>query len=239
VSSGDFGRPEPVMLLEAITVDPAWSGRGVGRKLLVGLSERMAHRGLKELCTEASWRDHAILRFLDGAGFELAPRHVLARGTEPRRPDEDEDLHQETHAIRSIRAEDLPAVCAVDRRVTGLDRAEHLRARFEDTAAESAVQVSLVAEEDGHVVGFLMARVDSGDFGRMDPAAVLHTVAVDPRYARRGFGEALLEQLLKNLQALGVERLETQVSREAFALLGWFYRCGFQPSDRLVFRRPA
>lgn len=241
VVAGDFGRPEPTLLLEGISVDPAFAGQGVGHGLLAALATRMATRGLREISTEASWKEHAILRFLDASGFALAPRQVLRRGTEPRRPEEsregDEDLSADPHDIATMQAEDLDAVCAVDRRVTGLSRAEHIRARLEDLHAESALQASLVARVDGHVVGYLMARVDPGDFGRMGQTAVLHTIAVDPRYARRGIGDGLLEQLLKNLGALGIDRVETQVDGTAFGLLGWFHRCGFGPSDRLVFHR--
>jgi ribosomal protein S18 acetylase RimI-like enzyme len=65
--------------------------------------------------------------------------------------------------------------------------------------------------------------------------AVLDTIGVDPNYAHRGVGHALLSQLFVNLAALRVERVETMVTRENFELLGFFYDAGFGQSQRLSF----
>jgi N-acetylglutamate synthase-like GNAT family acetyltransferase len=80
-----------------------------------------------------------------------------------------------------------------------------------------------------------MARTDFGDYGRAEPVAVLDTIGVDPDYAHRGVGHALLSQLFVNLAALRVERVETMVTRENFELLGFFYDTGFERSQRLSF----
>jgi len=97
------------------------------------------------------------------------------------------------------------------------------------------VRVSLAARIDGSVAGFLMARVDYGDFGRTEPVAVIDTVGVDPLRARQGIGRALLSQLFMNLAGLGVERVETVVAPGRLDLLSFFYGAGFRPSERLAF----
>ncbi|MGZ9112242.1 MAG: GNAT family N-acetyltransferase, partial [Rhodoplanes sp.] len=58
--------------------------------------------------------------------------------------------------------------------------------KVEEVLQESGVRVSLVAEIDDHPVGFIMARVDFGEFGRTEPEAVMDTVGVHPDYAHRG-----------------------------------------------------
>jgi ribosomal protein S18 acetylase RimI-like enzyme len=83
--------------------------------------------------------------------------------------------------------------------------------------------------------GFVMARVEYGEFGRTEPAAVVDTIGVDPDFRRTGVASALLSQLVVNLGGLGIERIETEVAREQFDLLGLFYRWGFAPSQRLAF----
>ena len=71
------------------------------------------------------------------------------------------------------------------------------------------------------------------------PDAVLDTVGVQPDFAHRGVGRALLDQLLLNLEALRIERIETVVEAGAPELLGFFRRAGFVPAQRLAFvRRP-
>lgn len=83
-----------------------------------------------------------------------------------------------------------------------------------------------------------MARADLGDFGRTEPAAVIDTIGVDPEYAHRGVGRALLSQLFANLGALRVERVETVTAPRDQALLGFLFDAGFKPSQRLAFNLP-
>jgi len=78
VLEGEFGRPRPVALLEAIGVAPARQHHGVGRMLLAALEEVMGKKGLGQLETQAVWNDHALLRFLDRSGFVLAPRQIIS-----------------------------------------------------------------------------------------------------------------------------------------------------------------
>jgi GNAT superfamily N-acetyltransferase len=77
IQAGEFGRPAPAVELEAIGVDPARQNEGVGQALVAGLEEIMRHKGIKTLQTEASWRDHGMLRFFDANGFRLARRVVV------------------------------------------------------------------------------------------------------------------------------------------------------------------
>ena len=99
------------------------------------------------------------------------------------------------------------------------------------------MRVSLCARVDRVVVGFLMARTDLGDFGRVEPVAVADTIGVDPAYSHRGIGHALMSQLFVNLGGLRIERVETIVAPRDFGLLGFLYDVGFGPSQRLPFVR--
>src|SRR5262249_35244317 len=116
-------------------------------------------------------------------------------------------------------------------------RADYLERKVDEALNESAIQVSLVVEDDGFPVGFAIARVDFGDFGHVGATASLDTIGVDPRFARHGFGTALLVQMTENLAALHVERLETEVSPGALELQSFLVRFGFAPSQRLAFRK--
>ena len=83
-----------------------------------------------------------------------------------------------------------------------------------------------------------MARLDYGDFGRVEPVAVIDTIGVDPLRLRQGIGRALLSQLFMNLGALRVERVETAVAPGELGLMGFFCGAGFAPSERLSFLKP-
>lgn len=150
--------------------------------------------------------------------------------------DDFESLARDRFPVRSMRSSDLAAVSAIDRRLTGTDRGDYLRQRLEEALVLSGVRVSLVAEIDGTAAGFAMARVDLGAYGQLEPTAVIDTIGVDPAYAGRGVGRALLSQLMANLVALRVERLRTMVAWNDPATTGFFAHLGFFPEQRLVLR---
>jgi ribosomal protein S18 acetylase RimI-like enzyme len=139
--------------------------------------------------------------------------------------------------IRAIREADLSAITAIDREATGRDRSRYFAAKLGEALHESDVRVSLVAELDGRTVGFIMARVDLGDFGRTEPTAELDTIGVAPDCRALGVGRALLAQLMANLASLRVERVLTEVAWDNHELLAFFSRCGFQTSSCLAFDR--
>lgn len=235
-AGGEYGRPETVGVLETIGVDPTRQGQGVGRALLDALSTRMRARGQTELATEVAWTERAMLAFSADAGFAPRGALILSRAVEPVHPphDDEDELSIDRFAVRSLRADDLAALVRIDRHNAGVERAEYLRRKVDEALAESAIQVSLVVEDDGRPGGFLFARVDQGAFGVMEPVARLDTLDVDPRCARHGLGEALLYRLLLNLRALGVERVETEVAWDAFGLLAFLRHAGFAPAPRLA-----
>lgn len=80
--SGEFGTDRAVAILDAIAIEPGRQGAGLGRRLLSGMDEVLRHKNVGEIRSQLDWNNHALMRFLDGAGFRLAPRVVLARRTE-------------------------------------------------------------------------------------------------------------------------------------------------------------
>ena len=262
---GEFGQSEPALRLEAITVAPGEQGQGIGSALLTKLESEAKRMGVPAIRTTASWRDRAIMQFFDGAGFEFSKNLVLDRPLQPDRltaHDSDrilapghltgfsatevdyspaaaandfEALARDKFDVRTLKAGDLDDIIRIDQKVGGLRREAYIRELVDEAMSNSAVRVSLVARVDGIAAGFVMARADFGDYGRAEPVAVLDTIGVDPEYARRGLGHALLSQLLVNLEGLRVERVETVVARENFGLLEFFYGAGFGQSQRLFF----
>jgi ribosomal protein S18 acetylase RimI-like enzyme len=137
--------------------------------------------------------------------------------------------------VRTMVGGDLHALVTIDRRITGRDRRVYFERKLAEALHESDVRVSLVAERDGGVVGFMMARVDLGEFGRVEPTAVMDTIGVDPDYRDFGIGRALLSQLLINLMTLRVENIRTEIDWRERDLLAFLDRCGFRPSQQLCF----
>jgi ribosomal protein S18 acetylase RimI-like enzyme len=262
VLEGEYGRSDPALRLEVVGVRSDLQGHGVGRALLKALGGWASRHGIGEVRTQAAWNDHAMVRWLDAMGFTLAPNHVVDCAVHGGRytPERDdpvtlpegagpvheidygaqsgndfERLARDTCDVQSMRAADLADIVRIDRDITGRDRRAYIAHKHSETTVDSAIRVSLTARLDGVIVGFLMARVDLGDFGRLEPVAVIDTIGVDPASAHRGVGHALLSQLFANLSALRVERVETVVAPRDLGLLGFLYDVGFAPSQRMAF----
>jgi ribosomal protein S18 acetylase RimI-like enzyme len=140
--------------------------------------------------------------------------------------------------VRGLMPEDLEAVVAIDAKSTGRRRDEYFRIKLQQNLKETGIKVSLAAEVDGLFRGFLLARVYYGEFGNVEPVAVLDTLGVHPDTRGLGIGQALMEQLLVNLAGLGVPTLRTEVAWEDSALLGFFQRQKFRPAARFCLELP-
>ncbi len=258
---GEFGRAEPALRLETIGVWPGQQGHGVGMRLLGELEGWALKHDIRQVRTSADWRSHALLGFLDRAGFELGSNHIIDCAVHSDRLGEletvdatappgrhgagaevdygapavsdFETLARDRADVRGLASGDLADIIAIDRSITGRSRDGYLTRLFDEALNDSAIRVSLVARQ-GMTAGFIMARTDFGDFGRTEPTAVIDTIGVHPQFAGTGIGTAMLSQLFVNLHALHVERVETVVAPENFDLLGFFYKAGFSPSQRLA-----
>ena len=148
--------------------------------------------------------------------------------------DDFDALSRDKVLIRSLTPEDLDPVVLIDTRIVGKDRRDFFLRKFEEVLYESGVRVSLIAEIDGMIAGFMMARVDFGEYGRAAPEAVIDTFGVAKAFRSQQVGHALVSQLLANLASLHVETVRTEVDWDNFGLLGFLASCGFVPSQRLV-----
>ena len=240
IQEGEFGAQDAVAVLDVIGIDPDAQGKGIGKALLAEMERRMKARGIETLRTQVDWGSPPMIRFFSSTEFLLAPAQVLERDTSPLREEirevgsDYETLSRDRVPVRSLKEDDLAAAVRIDRKLTGRDRSAYYAAKLREMLTESGIRVSLVAEEDGFVVGFVMARVDFGEFGKVDKAAILDTIGVHPGFAGSGIGHALLSQLFLNLATLQVETVLTQVSPENIDLQRFLYSCGFRPSQRLV-----
>lgn len=264
VLDGEFGRAEPGLRLEAIGVRDDAKGQRVGARLFDTLCDYGRRHDMADVRTQAAWTNHSMLRWLDAMCFALAPNHVVdcavaggeyasARDDPVVMPNGEGPAHEINYGAKAgndferlardeaeicvMDWDDLGDVVRIDRAITGRDRLDYMKHQLAETMQEAAVRVSLTARLEGVVVGFLMARADLGDFGRVEPVAIADTIGVDPAWSHRGIGRALVSQLFANLGALRIERVETVVAPRDFGLLGFFYDVGFRPSQRLPFVR--
>lgn len=256
ILEGEFGARSAIAVLDDIGVDPDHRGKGIGKMILSGIERRMKNKNISTLQTQIAWSNHSMTSFFASTGFILATGQIIERDTSPL--DEDvaevtpvkmdgkwrvhsgaggnyyDKLARDRVTVRSLRGDDIAAIDRIDAKLTGLDRSAYYASKFREMLDESGIRISMVAEDDGIVTGFIMARVDFGEFGKVDKAAVIDTIGVHPAYAGSGIGHALLSQLLINLSTLHVESVRTKIEHENFGLRNFLTRRGFKPSQRLL-----
>ena len=135
--------------------------------------------------------------------------------------------------VRNLRTVDLEALVAIDAAAAGRRREQFLALKVKQAFADTGIAVSLVAELDDHVVGFVLARVYYGEFGVVEPAAVLDVLGVHPDYRGRRVASALVDQLRTNLLGLGIPTLQTEVRWTNPELITFFQHEGFRLAPRL------
>jgi len=135
--------------------------------------------------------------------------------------------------VRNLSASDIEALIAIDAASVGRRRERFLSLKVKQAFADSSIAMSLVAEVDDHVVGFVLARVYYGEFGVMEPAAVLDVLGVHPDFRGRRVASALIDQLRTNLLGLGIPKLQTEVRWSNSNLMTFFQHEGFRLAPRL------
>lgn len=146
----------------------------------------------------------------------------------------EESAEWSKYGIRSLDATDVDAIRRIDRHFSGRDRSDYLEQKIDEALKQSGIRVSLVAEADGLVVGFIMARLDYGEFGLTATTALIDTIGVDP--GSRGAGSALLGQLFANLGSLRVDGVRTLLRWDDVDMIRFLAKSGFQPAPRLALR---
>jgi len=232
VLEGEFGSKSALAVLDTVGVAPEYQGRGLGKMILSGIERRMKNRDIMVIQTQTVWSRYAMIRFFAASGFSMATGQVIERDTSPLHGD---DVGTAPGiVVRALKGTDISSINKIDTKLTGLDRSAYFASKFREMLDDSGVRVSMVAELEGTVTGYIMARVDYGEFGQVEKAAVIDTIGVHPNFAGSGVGNELLSQLVSNLASLQVEVVRTKVEHENSGLRNFLSRRGFKPSQRLI-----
>lgn len=140
--------------------------------------------------------------------------------------------------FRPVTRADVAEIVRIDTKVLNEERQAYFQSKI-DLALNTDHQVvaSLVAEHKGKVIGFVMGNVYLGEFGIPEKTATIDTIGVDPDFMGTGVGSALLQRLFLNLNALGIETVQTQVAWNDWSLLKFFAGKEFAPAAVLTLER--
>ncbi len=76
---GEFGKPEPVAILDSLGVARAFAGQKVAKALMRQLEMNLSGLGIERLETQVEWEQLDLLRFFQRAGFKPAARLCLEK----------------------------------------------------------------------------------------------------------------------------------------------------------------
>jgi len=143
-------------------------------------------------------------------------------------------IDPEKLVIRLMREGDLDAIVDIDARVFGRRRPAYYERKCALALDDTRQMVtSLVAEQDGQVIGFIMGNVYLGEFGIPETTASLDTIGVHPDWQGQGLAIELMKEFVTNLKKAGVERIYTLVNWNDWDLLRFFEKSGFVPGRML------
>lgn len=121
--------------------------------------------------------------------------------------------------IRRVKSEDVPAIIALDKRVTGLAKPDYWQDVFKRYGRRrSRDRFFFVAEplEAGAVtapLGFIIGEIRAWEFGSA-PCGWIFALSVEPNARLRGIGEALFNAISAKFKAAGATKLRTMVARD-------------------------
>lgn len=142
-------------------------------------------------------------------------------------------LDTDAIVVRAMRESDLEPVVDIDAHGSGRRRRQYFEKLIETSVKHADLQISLVAEIEGRVAGYLVGTLYYGEFGLVEPSATIDAIGVDPAARRQHVGRALLRQLRHNLGALRIGSIRTEVPWNSLDLLAFLKHEGFELADRL------
>lgn len=136
-------------------------------------------------------------------------------------------MSRTTVNVRPVELADLDALVRIDEKLSGQTRKDYWQQRLE-IATLRPPWMSLVAETDGRLAGFLFGWVGESEFGIARPTGWVDLIGVDPPYRGRGVAHALLRRFVDSGRELrAIERVATLIDLGQADVREFFTREGF------------
>ncbi len=130
--------------------------------------------------------------------------------------------------IRDLEAGDVEAISRIQAAITKDDELLEFSQQLKNQIGELE-KVSLVAEVEGQVAGFMISQLIFGGFG-IKKSAWINLMGVDPDYMGQGIGRQLAEEMFRVYRENNVKDVYSSVLWDSTDLLSFFKTLGFERS---------
>jgi len=130
--------------------------------------------------------------------------------------------------IRRMTRSDIDGVLAVDKKIGGGKSSMTRRDMF-TTDPEGPNSMSFVAEIDGEIIGFVLARL-TYVYIPFAEVCLIHGIAVSPEYQGKGVGSKLTRELLTHCQDENIPTVRALVGERDPELRKFIENLGFHRS---------
>ena len=137
--------------------------------------------------------------------------------------------------IRKIKPEDAKELERIQSLITRSPSKTDFKKIIQDQLNKDK-DVSLVAEVNGRIVGYMISYVIYAGFG-IDKSAWIATFGIDPKFMGQGIGKRLAEEIFKKYQKMGIKNIYTSVRWDSVDLLSFFKTLGFDRSEFINLRK--
>jgi predicted N-acetyltransferase YhbS len=128
--------------------------------------------------------------------------------------------------IRPMEPEDIDAVLAIDKKISGVRRAVSSTDLITGDLG-GVLDLSFVAEVNGQIVGLILAR--RAYVGEpVVEVGLIQILGVDPDYQKQGIATKLVESLLETSRAEKLKAIRIMVKENDSQLQAFFARMGFR-----------
>lgn len=97
---------------------------------------------------------------------------------------------------------------------------------------QSPVDLSFIAECEGTLVGFILAKLEYAGYPAIG-TGIVFLVAVNPDYQQKGIGTMLLDALEKYSRSKGINAIRVVVPQNDIKMIRYFTKAGFNKSGMI------
>jgi len=148
------------------------------------------------------------------------------------RPMESGDIDAMIALYNKVREEKIPGVKRSRLSYRGAMTSDEVAS----TNPSGPLDLSLVAEIDGKVVGFIWARQALAGIPVAE-VGIIHMLIVDPDYQKKGIAGKLVDALMKRCRQKKVHTVRAVLDEREWELQNYFQKLGFKRSELAIFTR--